>query len=98
MSNFNNLEKYKTNPKGLRRTSLNNLPSVNTLTRIINYLTYVKEPLNKNKLCLGTGIGYPKLKYALLWLENNKIIISFKNKNSIYLYKINESWLKIKNG
>lgn len=98
MSNFNNLEKYKTNPKGLKRTPLNNLPSVNTLTRIINYLTYAKEPLNKNKLYLGTGIEYPKLKYALLWLENNKIIISLKNKNSIYLYKINESWLKIKNG
>lgn len=98
MSNFNNLEKYKTNPKGLRRTPLNNLPSVNTLTRIINYLTYVKEPLNKNKLCLGTGIEYPKLKYALLWLENNKIIVSFKKINSIYFYKLNDSWLKIKNG
>ncbi len=98
MSNFNNLEKYKTNPKGLRRTPLSNLPSVNTLTRIINYLIYAKEPLNKNKLNLGTGIEYPKLKYALLWLENNKIIISLKNKNSIYLYKINESWLELKNG
>jgi predicted transcriptional regulator len=97
MSDFKTLEKYKTNPKGLKRTPLNNLPSVNTLTRIINYLTYVKEPLNKNKINLGTGIEFSKLKYALLWLENNKIIVSFKN-NSIFLYKLNDSWLKLKNG
>ena len=93
-------EKYKKNPLGLKQDSNKNA-STRILTRIIIYLSEIQEEAILTEIREGTNNHTSKIKDALNWLVNNKIILKKKSTRKwkgshTNCYIINPAWRALK--
>jgi predicted transcriptional regulator len=70
-------------------TPVFNFANTKHLQRIINYLSEIKEPLIKTKISKETGVNYPYLNDALLFLEKHGFIKKLTVNSGRKVYYIN---------
>ena len=100
LNNDKKFKKLKTNPHGIKGDyHTNNIPNTRHLTRIIMSLKDIKEKINQSQIVEFSGIEHNRLKGALIWLINNKIICKISSSDSRCggKYYLNPKWLALEN-